>query len=106
VDGGEWMMMMIYYSCVTLSDYDEIIYSPVPYAIRPDLGQPAGGTWRLPLPRWPIPTWRRVDGGELLVTSSWQRVNGGDWMAATAWQPVQGGEWMAGSGWQSVDGGQ
>jgi hypothetical protein len=50
--GGQMMMMMIHYSCATLLDHDEIIYSPVPTsAVRPGIGQPAGATRRLLLPR-------------------------------------------------------
>jgi hypothetical protein len=44
------MMMMTDYSYTTLSDNDEIIYSPVPFTVRPDPGQSAGSTWQLPLP--------------------------------------------------------
>jgi hypothetical protein len=45
VNGGQWMMMMmIHYSYATLLDHDEIMYIPVLFTVRPDLGQSTGGT--------------------------------------------------------------
>jgi hypothetical protein len=44
------MMMIIHYSHATWLDHGEIMYSPILFAVRPDLGQSAGGSRQLPLP--------------------------------------------------------
>jgi len=51
---------MIHSSHATLSDHGDIIYSPVPFAVRDALSQSAGGLRQLPLPpAWPIPKNKR-----------------------------------------------
>jgi hypothetical protein len=38
------MMMMLHYSYAAYLEHDEIMYSPVPFTVRPDLDQSADGT--------------------------------------------------------------
>jgi hypothetical protein len=38
-----------------LTDHDEIIYSPVLFTVRPDLGQSTDDMRRLSLPRYDLP---------------------------------------------------